>query len=283
MPGSHDLSVENLRLHEHIVDSERHTAQQHIVKTATSAPTAARTTRAHSVRPPAKPDTVVSSHHSKPPASKAASKAGSVHETARHDKEILTVTVIEEDEEKDALPPAAPASSKHSSKKAVASEKKHHHAHHHHHSYHDKNNTKDIFNIPAGIPPPPGFSRLLDFSGIPKIARMSDDETRHTAEQEGHQQEEQRALMRLPPPPPARSVASAASSSSKQIAHATSSSHASKKSGKGKLPAIHDEEQGKGDADLVDVLVEEVREVTRRRFVVKVPRDGVDEWAGLRH
>ena len=76
------------------------------------------------------------------------------------------------------------------------------------------------------------------------------------------------------PPPPARSVASGAPKLVAQrypashVSHHSKSSHASKKSSKSKALA-----NGSHDSDLVDVLVEEVREVTKRRYVVKMPRD----------
>ncbi|THY94663.1 hypothetical protein D6C93_05272 [Aureobasidium pullulans] len=269
MPGSHDLSEENLRMHEHIVGTERTT--QHIVRTVTSVPAAKK-----SARPPAKPETVARSKA----ASKAGSKAGSKHETSKQEKEVLVVTVIEEDDDEVGLPPPAPsvahASSKHDSKKApsvktvapasVASR-------HSHHSHRDR---RDIFHIPAGIPPPPGFSKMADFPSMPPMPPMREIPKIDVVE--GHEM----ALMHMPPPPPARSVASGASRKvahrypASHVSHHSKISHHSKMSSKSK--AMEAGAGGKTEAELLDVLVEEVHEVTRRRFVVKMPGDKVREW-----
>jgi hypothetical protein len=266
MPGSHDLSVENLRLHEHIVDSQKQT--HHVVKTMTSAPTAHQ-----SARPSAKPEIVA---RSKPP-SKAGSQAGSkregVTETSRHEKEVLIVTVIEEGGHDENLPPkarsAACTSSKHGSKKAPSVKAPASHASHH--SHHSHRQSRDIFHIPAGIPPPPGFSRMPDFPEMPPMVPM--------AEIPDFIAGENKELALVVPPSPARSVASGASKLVAQrypashVSHQSKSSHHSKKSGKSKAL-----EGSSKDSELVDVLVEEVHEVTNRRFVVKMPGDKVRDF-----
>ncbi|KAI4747824.1 hypothetical protein E4T50_01913 [Aureobasidium sp. EXF-12298] len=267
MPGSHDLSVENLRLHEHIVDSQKHT--QHVVKSVTTAPTARQ-----SARPPAKPDTVARSQAPPKAASQAGSKRGGVTEVSRHEREALIVTVIEEGEDEN-LPPKAPsaahASSKHGSKKAPSVKPPASHASHH--SHHSHRQTKDIFHIPAGIPPPPGFSRMPDFPEFAPIAPMAEIPPFEMT------QNKEMALVKVGSPPPARSVASGASKMVAQrypashVSHHSKSSHHSKKSSKSK-----DHEGGSEDSELVDVLVEEVREVTKRRFLVKMPGDKVRDF-----
>ncbi|THX26423.1 hypothetical protein D6D12_06234 [Aureobasidium pullulans] len=275
MPGSHDLSEENLRMHEHIVGTERTT--QHIVRTVTSVPAAKK-----SARPPAKPETVArckaASKAGSKTASKAGSKAGSKHETSKQEKEVLVVTVIEEDDDAVGLPPPAPsvahASSKHDSKKAPSAKPAASVASRHsHHSHHDR---RDIFHIPAGIPPPPGFSKMPDFPSMPPMQPMR--EIPEIDVVAGHEM----ALMHMPPPPPARSVASGASRKvahrypASHVSHHSKISHHSKMSSKSK--AMEAGAGGKTEAELLDVLVEEVHEVTRRRFVVKMPGDKVREW-----
>ncbi|THZ77175.1 hypothetical protein D6C84_08576 [Aureobasidium pullulans] len=269
MPGSHDLSEENLRMHEHIVGTERTT--QHIVRTVTSVPAAKK-----SARPPAKPETVARSKA----ASKAGSKAGSKHETSKQEKEVLVVTVIEEDDDEVGLPPPAPsvahASSKHDSKKAPSAKPAAPASVASRHSHHSHRDRRDIFHIPAGIPPPPGFSKMADFPSMPPMPPMR--EIPEIDVVEGHEM----ALMHMPSPPPARSVASGAP---RKVAHRYPASHAShhskishhsKMSSKSK--AMEAGAGGKTEAELLDVLVEEVHEVTRRRFVVKMPGDKVREW-----
>jgi hypothetical protein len=268
MPGSHDLSVENLRLHEHIVDSQKHT--QHVVKSVTTAPTAR-----HSARPPAKPDTVARSQAPPKAASQAGSKRGGVTEVSRHEREALIVTVIEEGEDEN-LPPKAPSathtSSKHGSKKAPSVKAPASHASHH--SHHSHRQSKDIFHIPAGIPPPPGFSRMPNFPEFALIAPMAEIPAFEMTENK------EMALVKVGPPPPARSVASGASKMVAQrypashVSHHSKSSHSSKKSGKLKVL----ESSSSKDSELVDVLVEEVHEVTKRRFLVKMPGDKVRDF-----
>jgi hypothetical protein len=263
MPGSHDPSVENLRLHEHIVGSEKRT--HHVVKTMTSAPTARQ-----SARPPAKPETVARPQAQSKAGSQSGSKRGEATEVSRHEKEMLIVTVIEEGEDDENLPPKAPsaahASSKHGSKKVPSVKPPPSHASNH--SHHGRRQSRDIFHIPEGIPPPPGFSRMPDFPDMAPMAPMPE-----IPMFDGRENREM-ALVRTVPPPPARSVASGASRLVAQrypashVSHHSKSSHHSKKSGKSK--AI--EGDGK-DSELVDVLVEEVHEVTKRRFVVKVPAE----------
>ncbi|KEQ81225.1 hypothetical protein M438DRAFT_280113 [Aureobasidium pullulans EXF-150] len=271
MPGSHDLSEKNLRMHEHIVGTERTT--QHIVRTVTSVPAAKK-----SARPPAKPETVARSKAASKAGSKADSKAGSKHETSKQEKEVLVVTVIEEDDDEVGLPPPAPsvahASSKHDSKKATSAKPAASVASRHsHHSHHDR---RDIFHIPAGIPPPPGFSKMPDFPSMPPMPPMR--EIPEIDVVAGHEM----ALMHMPPPPPARSVASGASRKvahrypTSHVSHHSKISHHSKMSSKSK--AIEAGAGGKTESELLDVLVEEVHEVTRRRFVVKMPGDKVREW-----
>lgn len=252
MPGSHDLSVENLRLHERIVDSEKQT-EHHVIKTTTSGPTTAK----HSARPPPKPSSVAKK-------SQAASKAGSKREGSVRDKEVLVVTVIEEDEDEDhgKLPPKAPSlASKHSANKAVSanpakSKVSSHRGNH--------KNTWDIYNIPKGIPPPPGFVK------IPELASMS------LPPLPEHPENQQMALVKVS----AASVVEAANEeklvakrypASSHTSHHSKSSYHSKKSNKTK--AIES-----GDAEFRDVVYEEVREVTRRRYVVKMPGDKIAEW-----
>jgi hypothetical protein len=270
MPGSHDLSVENLRLHEHIVDSEKHT--QHVVKSVTTAPTAR-----HSARPPAKPDTVARPQAPSKAGSQIGSKRGGVTEVSRHERKTLIVTVIEEEEDEN-LPPKAPSAahaySKHGSKKAPSVKPPASHASHHsHHSHHSHRQSKDIFHIPAGIPPPPGFSRMPDFPIMAPMAPMAEIPAFEIAENK------EMALVKAGPPLPARSVAPGASKMVAQRypashgSHHSKSSHSSKKSSKSKA-----HESGSKDSELVDVLVEEVHEVTKRRFVVKMPGDKVRDF-----
>ncbi|CAD0093897.1 unnamed protein product [Aureobasidium mustum] len=217
MPGSHDLSVENLRLHERIVDSEKQT-KHHVIKTTTSAPTTAK----HSIRPPPKPSSVAKKRDGSQTHSKANSKTGSKRDGSVRDKEVLVVTVIEEDEDEDAgkLPPKAPSlASRHSGNKAVPAKpaKSKVSSHHDNHK-----NTWDIYNIPEGIPPPP--------------------------------RNEQMALVKVPAPP----VVDTAN--------------------EGKLKSNKTKAIESGDAEFRDVVFEEVREVTRRRYVVKMPGDKIAEW-----
>lgn len=273
MPGSHDLSVENLRLHEHIVDSQKHT--QHVIKSVRNAPTARQ-----SARPPAKPDTVARSQAPPKAASQAGSKRGGVTEVSRHEREALIVTVIEEGEDEN-LPPKAPSAahtfSKHGSKKALSVKAPASHASHHSHHGHRQN--KDIFHIPAGISPPPGFSRMPDFLDMAPMAPVAS--VAPVAGIPAFKIEENRkmALVKVGPPPPARSVASGASRMVAQrypashVSHHSKSSHSSKKSSKSKVL-----EGNSKDSELVDVLVEEVYEITKRRFVVKMPGDKVRDF-----
>ncbi|KAH0286819.1 hypothetical protein M436DRAFT_66165 [Aureobasidium namibiae CBS 147.97] len=261
MPGSHDLSVENLRLHEHIVDSQKHT--QHVVKTVTTAPTAR-----HGARPPAKPETVARSKAPSKASSQAGSKRGEAIESSKHEKEVLIITVIEEGGDED-LPPKAPsvahASSKHESKKAPSVEPPASRSSHH--SHHSHRQSKDIFHIPAGIPPPPGFARMPDLPVMPSMVPVAEIPAFDMGDHK------EMALIMIPPPP-ARSVASGASKLVAQrypashVSHRSKSSHASKKSSKSKAPV-----NSSNESELVDVLVEEVHEVTKRRYVVKMPRD----------
>ncbi|CAD0110574.1 unnamed protein product [Aureobasidium uvarum] len=266
MPGSHDLSVENLRLHEHIVGSEKHT--QHVVKSVTSVPTAH-----HSARPPAKPASVARSQTPSKVASKAGSKRGGTTEASRHEREVLVVTVIEEGGEDENLPPKAPSiahgSSKHGSKKASSAKApKSHGTHHSHRSRHER---QDIYHIPAGIPPPPGFSQMPDFVDMPPMPKIPEF---------GMGENKETALVKMPPPPPpARSIASGASKLVAQrypashTSHKSKSSHHSKTSGKSRALGGSSK-----DIELMDVLVEEVHEITRRRFVVKMPGDKIRDW-----
>ncbi|KAI4846362.1 hypothetical protein E4T44_05104 [Aureobasidium sp. EXF-8845] len=133
--------------------------------------------------------------------------------------------------------------------------------------------SRDIFHIPAGIPPPPGFSRMPDFPDIPPMAPMAEIPEFIVGENK------EWALVKMVPPPPARSVASGASKLVAQrypashVSHHSKSSHHSKKSGKSKII-----ERSSKDSELVDVLVEEVHEVTKRRFVVKMPSDKVRDF-----
>ncbi|KAI5206443.1 hypothetical protein E4T39_02427 [Aureobasidium subglaciale] len=270
MPGSHDLSVENLRIHEHIVGSGKYPKQ--IVKSVTTVPTARQ-----SVRPPAMPDIVARSHAP----SKAASKAASRHEevvthASRRGNEILVVTVIEEDDDEDCLPPQAPSvtrvSGKQSSKKLPPVKPPASHASHH--SHHSRHQTYDVYHIPRGISPPSGFLRMSDIPTMVPMPKMPDFKDVENNEM---------ALVHMPPPPPPRSVASVAS---RQLAqrypishhsHHIKARHHSKTSGKSKAV-----ESGLGvsaDPEMLDVLVEEVYEVTRRRFSVKMPGDKIKEWA----
>ncbi|CAD0084044.1 unnamed protein product [Aureobasidium vineae] len=84
----------------------------------------------------------------------------------------------------------------------------------------------------------------------------------------------------MPLPPPARSVASGASKLVAQrypashASHHSRASHHSKTSGKSKALG-----GSSNDTELMDVLVEEVHEVTRRRFVVKMPGDTIRDWS----
>lgn len=266
MPGSHDLSVENLRLHEHIVDSQKHT--QHVVKSVTTAPTAH-----HSARPPAKPETVARSKAPSKAGSHAGSKHGGTTEAPNYEKEVLVVTVIEEGSDEN-LPPKVPSaansSSNHGSKKAPnVKPPASHSSHRSHHSHHQ---SKDIFHIPAAIPPPPGFSRMPDFpvmAPMVPIAEIPPFEIRENKEM---------ALVMISPPP-ARSVASGASKTVAQrypashASHHSKSSHSSKKSTKPKAL-----DGSSKESDFVDVLVEEVHEVTKRRYVVKMPGDKVRDF-----
>jgi hypothetical protein len=268
MSGSHDLSVENLRLHEHIVGSQKQA--HHVVKTMTSAPTAR-----HSAKPPAKPETVAKSQAHPKAGSQAGSKREGVTGTSRHEKEVLIVTVIEEGGHDENLPPKAPSaahtSSKHGSKKAPSVNPPASHASHHSHNSHRP--SRDIFHIPAGVPPPPGFSRMPDFPGMPPIVPMAEIPDFIARENR------ELALVKVVPPPPARSVASGASKLVAQrypashVSHHSKSSHHSKKSRKSRAL-----EGSSKDSELVDVLVEEVHEVTKRRFVVKMPGDKVRDF-----
>ena len=264
MPGSHDLSVENLRLYEHIVGSEKHT--QHVVKTVTTTPTAR-----HSVRPPAKLETVARSKAPTKAGSQAGSKRGDATESSKHEKEVLIVTVIEEGGADENLPAKAPSaahtSSKHESKKAPSVKPPSSHSSHH--SHHSHRQSKDIFHIPAGIPPPPGFSKMPNFPVMAPMAPMAEIPPFDIGENK------EMALV-IVSPPPARSVASGASKLVAQrypashVSHHSKSSHSSKKSSKSK--ALEDSSK---DSELVDVIVEEVYEVTKRRYVVKMPGDRV--------
>ncbi|KAH0030460.1 hypothetical protein KCU78_g3065, partial [Aureobasidium melanogenum] len=268
MPGSHDLSVENLRLHERIVEEEKQSKR--VVKTATSAPTAK-----HSARPPAKPATVVTSQVGSKAGSKAGSKigskaeskTGSKHETSHHNKEVLVVTVIEEGDEEEGeenSPPKAPslASKHHNSKKPPssanppASKVSSHH-----------NRNWDLYHIPAGIPLPPGFSKVSEFAALPNFDVKEYNDM---------------ALVRLPSLPAARSITSGAALPEKQVAkrypassHVSSSHHSKISSHHTKTKVLED---GGGGADFGDVVFEEVREVTKRRYVIKMPADKIVEW-----
>lgn len=286
MPGSHDLNVENLRLHERSVGKEKFdTRSDYVVRTVTEATRSAVKSRG-SGRPPAKPATVVRETRSAKAGSKAGSndgskagskaglKANSKQEISEHDKEILIVTVIEEDEDDKAetLPPKAPSTihtrvSKTASAKPPAAVHPSHHSHHSHHSTHSRK--FDLYNIPVGIPLPPGFSR------VPKIKEMDGLDAK----------EREMALVKLP------SLAAAKSTSGtlpeKQIArrfptpsHVRSSHHSNSKTkalesggGAGRR------NEGRWDGyDRGDMIFEEVREVTRRRYVVKMPEDKSGEW-----
>lgn len=268
MPGSHDLSVENLRLHERIVESEKQT--KHVVKTTTSAPTAK-----HSVRPPPKPDTVARSQNHSKSGSKAGSKRGGSTKESINKKEILVVTVIEEEDEDDDLPPKAPSvtdtASKYSDKKPLSSAKAPP-SHASHHSHRSNHKSWDIYHIPEGIPLPPGFSKF------PEVAEMPLAQTHSFKVQEN----DQTALIKLPSSQPVKSVASGVAekmvakrfpASSHVSHHSKSSSHHSKTSNKSKAT-----KSGSQDAELRDVIFEEVREVTRRRYVVKMPGHKIREW-----
>lgn len=263
MPGSHDLSVENLRLHEHIVGSEKHA--QHVIKTVTTAPTAR-----HSARPPAKPETAAQAKARSKAGSHAGSKRGETTGTPKHEKEALIVTVIEEGGDEN-LPTKAPSaahdSSKHESKKAPSVKPPASHSSHHSHRSHHQ--SKDIFLIPAGVPPPPGFSRMPDLPVVTPMVPMAEIPPFEIRENK------EMALVMVSPPL-AKSVASGASRMvaqrypASQVSHHSKSSHSSKKSSKSKAL-----EGSYNDSDLVDVLVEEVHEVTRRRYVVTMPGDRV--------
>ncbi|KAI5240903.1 hypothetical protein E4T43_05756 [Aureobasidium subglaciale] len=271
MPGSHDLSVENLRIHEHIVGSEKY--NNRIVKSVTTV-SAAR----QSARPPAKPDTVAQSHAPTKAASKTASRHEEVTHASRHENEVLVVTVIEEDDE-DVLPPCAPSvghvSSRQGSKKLPSVKPPASHVSHHPH--HSRHQMHDVYHIPEGIPPPPGFSRMPDMPVLEQMPEMADFKDMGNNEM---------ALIHMPPPPPPRSVASVASRQLAQrypISHHSyhsKASHRSKTSGRSKAV-----DSGLGvfaDPEMLDVLVEEVHEVTRRRFSVKIPGDKVKQW-GFEH
>lgn len=270
MPGSHDLSVENLRLHERIVDSESQT--RHVVKTVTSAPTAK-----HSARPPAKPETVAQSQAKSKTGSKAGSKRGGSVKASELDKEVLVVTVIEEGDEDNGLPLKAPSvantASKHTEKKAPSAKAPASHASHRSHD--SRHNNWDIYHIPAGIPPPPGFSKIPELATmpLPPMPKTSNFNI---------QENQQTALVKTPSPPSTNSVTSEAvekmiakryPASSRVSHHSKSSSHHSKKTHITKVI----ENKGK-DVDLRDVVFEEVREVTKRRYVVKMPGDKIKEW-----
>lgn len=267
MPGSHDLSVENLRLHEHIVDSQKHT--QHVVKSVTTAPTAN-----HGARPPAKPQTLAQSKAPSKAGSQAGSKHGEATESSKHDKEVLVVTVIEEGGDQNLHPKAPSAthnSSKHGSKKVPsvkAPPVKAPASHSSHHSHHSKRQSKDIFHIPAGIPPPPGVSRMPDFPLMAPMAEIPPFDIGENKEM---------GLVMVSHPP-ARSVASGSSKLVAQrypashVSHHSKSSHSSKKSSKSKAL------ESNKDSEFVDVLVEEVHEVIKRRYVVKMPGDGVRDF-----
>ncbi|KAI5204333.1 hypothetical protein AUEXF2481DRAFT_27225 [Aureobasidium subglaciale EXF-2481] len=268
MPGSHDLSVENLRIHEHIVGSEKY--NKRIFKSVTTVPTAR-----HGARPPAKPDTVARSHAPAKAASKTASRHQEVTHASRHENEVLVVTVIEEDDE-DVLPPCAPSvghvSSRHGSKKLPSVKPPASHVSHH--SHHSRHQMHDVYHIPEAIPPPPGFSRMPDMPVMEPMSEMAELKDMGNNEL---------ALVHMPPPSPPRSVASVASRQLAQrypISHHIKASHHSKTSGKSKAV-----DSGLGvstDPEMLDVLVEEVHEVTRRRFSVKMPGDKIKQW-GFEH
>ncbi|KAG9852612.1 hypothetical protein KCU98_g6300, partial [Aureobasidium melanogenum] len=281
MPGSHDLSVENLRLHERIVESEKHTA--HVVETVTSAPTAK-----HSARPPAKPATVVHSKTGSKAGSKAGSKTGSKTgskaecqrgdsgKASEHNKEVLVVTVIEEgdEEEEETLPPKAPsAGSKHNSEKKASSVKPPASKVSSHHSRHSRN--WDIYHIPVGIPLPPGFSKMSE------VAVMSNLDVKEPNEM---------ALVKIPVRSSAKFITPAAAVSPSNLvvpkryptpSH-TSSHHSKSSSHHSRIRALGSrggsDGDGGGDGDFRDVVFEEVREVTKRRYVVKMPADKIGEW-----
>ncbi|KAI4743260.1 hypothetical protein E4T50_06342 [Aureobasidium sp. EXF-12298] len=282
MSGSHDLSVQNLRLHERIVEEERQ--NKRVVESANSAVTA----RHSSARPPAKPATVVTcqadskmgykagSKMGSKAGSKAEPKTGSKHQTSHHNKEVLVVTVIEEEEgeeEEETLPPKAPSlSSKHKpaheAKPPAFKVSSHHHSQHSNH----RNKNCDIYHIPTGIPLPPGFSKVRP---VPKEANDM-------------------ALVKLPSLVPAAksTVSAAAALSEKQVTRryppasshvgSSSSSHHSKTSSRHtKTKVLEDGGDGGGGGgsrDFRDVVFEEVRQVTKRRYVIGLPADEIGEW-----
>ncbi|KAH0387744.1 hypothetical protein KCU92_g1411, partial [Aureobasidium melanogenum] len=284
MSGSHDLSIQNLRLHERIVEEERQ--NKRVVESAASA---AFTARHSSARPPAKPATVVTcqadpkmgskagSKMGSKAGSKAESKTGSKHQTSHHNKEVLVVTVIEEgeeEEEEETLPPEAPSlSSKHKpareAKLPASKVSSHHHSQHSNH----RNKNWDIYHIPTGIPLPPGFSKVRpEFVELPK-------ETNDMA------------LVKLPSLPAAESTVSAAVAlSGKQVVKryppasshvGSSSSHHSKTSSHHTKTKVFEDGGGGrvGDGgDFRDVVFEEVRQVTKRRYVIRMPADEIGEW-----
>ncbi|KAG9694928.1 hypothetical protein KCU95_g3536, partial [Aureobasidium melanogenum] len=287
MPGSHALSVENLRLHERSVEKERFDVRSgYVVRTVTEATT---------TRPPAQPTSVVRETRSEKAGAKAgskvASKAGSKAgpkagskdgskagsnrggsiEKQDNDKEVLIVTVIEEEEQDEAvtLPPKAP-STIHTRVGKTASAKPPASVHPSHHSHNSTHSRKyDLYHIPVGIPLPPGFSK------VPEIKDMDGFEAK----------EREMALVKLPSLAPAESTRGTLPE--RQIAkrfptpsHVSSSHHSNSKtkaleSGGG--AGRRDEGRWNG-YDRGDVIFEEVREVTRRRYVVKMPGDKIGEW-----
>lgn len=239
MPGSHNLRVENLRLHEREMAESEKRQSRHVVKTVTSAATAK-----HGVRPPANPETVVPSP--------AGSKHGGSVKESKDNKQVLVVTVIEEEDDED-LPPKVPSvvqsASRHGSK-ASASRASHALSQH---SNHRKD--WDIYHIPAGIPPPPGFSKLPELATMVSLPEPPNSNI-------------QTALAKLPAPPSPKPGALVAkrfptSSHDDGSRHSKPSSQHSKTSSKTKAV----ESEGR------DVVFEEVREVTRRRYVVRMPGD----------
>lgn len=261
------------------MESEKHTA--HVVKTVTSAPTAK-----HSVRPPAKPATVVHSKTGSKAGSKTGSKAGSKAECQRgdsgkaseHNKEVLVVTVIEEgdEEEEGTLPPKAPsAGSKHHSEKKASSVKPPASKVSSHHSRHSRN--WDIYHIPVGIPLPPGFSKMSEVSGMSNLDVKEPNEM---------------ALVKIPVRSSAKSITPAAAAAAAAEAsppnliakrypassHVGSSHHSKTSSHHSKKKTLEIGDGGGDGRDFRDVVFEEVREVTKRRYVVKMPADKIGEW-----
>ncbi|KAG9755508.1 hypothetical protein KCU73_g5381, partial [Aureobasidium melanogenum] len=293
MSGSHDLNVQNLRLHERIVEEKRQ--NKRLVGSAISAAPTAR--HGGSARPPAKPATVVTCQADSKMGSKAASKmgsragskaeskTGSKHQTSHHNKEVLVVTVIEEEEEEEegeeeeeTLPPKAPslASKHHNNKppshsaKPPASKASSQHSNH-------RNRDWNIYHIPTGfVPLPPHFSKVRrpEFAEWPK-------ETNDMA------------LVKLPSlVPAARSTVSAAAAlprkqvakryppASSHVGSSSSSHHSKTSSHHTKTKVLEDGGGGGGGGSggFRDVVFEEVRRVTKRRYVVKMPADEIGEW-----